>query len=236
MHLYATRRKNLQSLAAFSVLLTGLAAGCRHQPEPATAWVPAAQSAPVLALAATDLADEAAMGRLIDAYSLTGAEVEGLQVLVQTAKELPKARLQSDAKARRVVALAVYRTVRGANLSERFEAIRALVDALQAASPDAPETVFCRAFLRYVLLQDDGKRLAAGSLERGIIADLARDLAVLVEQHPTFDGPGDWPRGRLAFELQRVRQLLVSLPAVATPAGATPTDAGPAPAATATGA
>ncbi|MBI5608977.1 MAG: hypothetical protein HY902_08855, partial [Deltaproteobacteria bacterium] len=113
-----TKHFGLRSAAAVAVLLTGAVSSCRHQPEPPSVWVPPGQAAPELALAPTNLADDAALARLVEAYSLTGAEVEGLQVLLQTAKDLPKARLQADASARRVVALAVYRTVRGANLRE----------------------------------------------------------------------------------------------------------------------
>lgn len=195
--------------------------------------MPPGQAAPELALAPTNLADDAALLRLVEAYSLTGAEVEGLQVLLQTAKDLPKARLQADPTARRVVALAVYRTVRGANLNERFDAIRTLVDSLQAANPDAPETIFCRAFLRFVLLQDDGQRLQPGSLDRSIVLDLDRDLGALVEKHPKFDGPGDWSHQRILYERQRVQQMLTALPPVGAAAAATPTDAPPAATATA---
>ncbi len=212
----------LRSAAAVLALLSCAAAGCRHQPEPASAWVPPGQAAPELALAPTKLADDAALLRLVEAYSLTGAEAEGLQVLLQTAKDLPKARLQADPVARKLVALAVYRTVRGANLGERFDAIRALVDALQAASPDAPETIFCRAFLRFVLLQDDGKRLQPGTLDRSIVMDLDRDLGALTDKHPQFDGPGDWPHERILYERQRVAQMLTALPLAGA---ATPSEA-----------
>jgi len=228
-----TKQVGLRSAVAALVVLSSAASGCRHQPEPPSAWVPPGQAAPELALAPTNLADDAALVRLVEAYSLTGAEVEGLQVLLQTAKDLPKARLQADPVARRVVALAVYRTVRGANLNERFDAIRALVDALQAASPDEPETIFCRVFLRFVLLQDDGQKVQLGSLDRSIAADLDRDLGVLVDKHPTFDGPGDWPHQRILFERQRVQQMLTLLPPVGAALAATATDAPPAATATA---
>lgn len=213
------RCTSVQRVAVAALCLGALA--CRHQPEPATVWVSPDQAPPDLALVPVPLTDPAAMERLVESWTLLGADEEGMATLQQTARELPKARLQTDAAARRLVVLAVFRMVRGPGLAERFDAVRGLVDGLQAASPDAPETTFCRAFLRFILLRDDNGQLAAGGLERAVVADLERDLGRLVQDFPAFDGPGDWGRRRLATELPRVRALLAAMP-VALPGAPTP--------------
>ncbi len=162
--------------------------------------------------------------------------------MLRTSAQVPRARLQADAGARRWVALSVYRAVRSSGFAERFDAVRGLVDSLHAAAPDAPETVFCRALLRLALLEERDGKLVARGIERALIADLAGDLASLAQKHPAWDGPGEFDRQRLSSDRQKVEALLATLPADATavavpavsvPANASPTTA-PDPAAAAT--
>lgn len=193
---------------------------CRHQPPPPTQWVPAGQAPAPLLMAQTPLSDGPAIERIFDSFGLLGAGDEGLTLLLGSAKQVPRARLQVDSGARRWTALGVYRAVRSSGFADRFDSVRLLVDNLHAAAPDSAEAIFCRALLRLALLQErDGKLFATG-IERSIIADLARDMKQLTSTHANWDGPGEYDRQRLVRDQQRVDALLASLPADATPATA----------------
>lgn len=227
-------------LCCLSVVMSS-AVACRHEPPPASPWVPAGTAPPPLWLAQTPLADSAAIEKISDSFGLLGSGDEGLSAMLKISAQVPRARLGADAGARRWVALSVYRAVRSSGFAERFDAVRGLVDSLHAAAPDAPETVFCRALLRLALLEERDGKLVARGIERALIADLAGDLASLAQEHPAWDGPGEFDRQRLSRDRQKVDALLASLPADATaaavPASATPTTApaaAPAPAAAAT--
>ena len=204
------------------------AAACRHQPSAPSQWGPAGQAPPPLLLAQTPLSDGPAIEKIIDSFGLLGAGDEGLTLLLGSARQIPRLRLQSDQGARRWIALGVYRAVRSSGFAERFDSVRLLVDNLHAAAPDAPEAIFCRALLRLALLQErDGKLVAAG-IERSIIHDLARDMKVLTAAHAAWDGPGEYDRQRLARDQQRVAALLATLPADTTPTAGQPAVAQPA--------
>lgn len=224
-------------LCCLSVVL-GSAVACRHEPPPASPWVPAGTAPPPLWLAQTPLSDSAAIETITDSFGLLGAGDEGLSAMLRTSAQVPRARLQGEAGVRRWVALSVYRAVRSSDFAERFDAVRGLVDSLHAAAPDAPETVFCRALLRLALLEERDGKLVARGIERALIADLAGDLGSLAQNHPAWDGPGEFDRQRLLRDRQKVDALLASLSAdasaVAAPASPSPTAApatAPAPAA-----
>lgn len=204
-----------------------LGLACRHEPPPPSPWVAAGQAPAPLLLAQTQLSDGPAIEKVIDSFGLLGAGEEGLALLLTTANQLPRARLQVDEGARRWVALAVYRAVRSASFAERFDSVRTLVDNLHAAAPNAAEAVFCRSLLRLALLQDRDGKLAAAGIDRSIIADLSRDLRQLTSAHPNWDGPAEYDHQRLQRDQQRVEALLASLPAEATPVVAAPTAASP---------
>lgn len=205
-------------LACCAVL--GLA--CRHEPPAPSPWVPAGQAPAPLLLAQTPLGDGPAIEQIIDSFGLLGAGEEGLGLLLSTASQLPRARLQFDDGARRWIALGVYRAVRSAGFAERFDSVRTLVDNLHAAAPESAEAIFCRSLLRLALLQDRDGKLVATGIDRSIIADLARDLRQLTSAHPTWDGPAEYDRQRLQRDQQRVDALLASLAADATAATALP--------------
>jgi len=199
-------------------------AACRHEPPPPSVWVATARLAapPPLQLAEVPLGDHGAWNRLLDGLALVGGEEELPTVLQTMASRIDAAELARNPGARQLVGQAIYRMVRAQGFAERFEAIRGLVDRLQAAAPDAPETLFSRAFLRWVLLSDGQGRLALNDLDPAIVRDLRADLAALIAQHPTFDGPGVFDRRRLRAELAAVDILLATVPAAALPAAATP--------------
>jgi hypothetical protein len=201
--------------SACGAMLLLLLTACRHQPEPPSPWVRAGQPQPPLLVVETPLHDLAALEQAIDSLSRMGAADDAVALLLQVGRQLPDARLRDDAAARRWVMLAVYRGVQGSGLAERFDSVRSLVDALQAAAADAPETRFCRAYLRWILLQDDGKTLQAGALDRAIVVDLARDLAALHSDGEAFQGPQGWDAARIAREHRRVETLLASWSAAA---------------------
>ncbi len=204
-----------------------LVSACRHEPPPPAPWVPAGTAPPPLWLAQTPLSDGPAVEQISDAFGLLGSGDEGLSAMIKVAAQLPRAKLQADAGARRWVALSVYRAVRSGGLAQRFDAVRSLVDSLHAAAADAPETIFCRALLRLALLEERNGKLQARGIERALVADLSKDLALLEQGHPQWQGPGEFDAARLRRDRQRVDELLASLPAEAS-AVAAPAEASPA--------
>lgn len=200
---------------------------CSHQPDPPSPWVAPQHPVPALRVVETELADVAAIERLVDGLAMLGAGEDGVAALLQLGRQMPAERLARDPAARRWLMVAVYRGVQGGGLADRFDTVRGLVDALQIAAPDSAETRFCRAYLRFVLLQDDGERLQAGALDRAIVADLGRELAGLADPALDFAGPAGWDVARIARERQRVEALLAAWPATAPVATAAATDATP---------
>lgn len=221
-------------LAVGSLALLG-AVACRHEPPPPSAWTPTARAArasavgfgaaPPLVLHQASLGDGTVLSALLDGLDLVGGGDELLEILADTASRLGPADLQQNPAARSFTCHAVYRLVRAPGFAERFGRIRPLVDGLHRAVPDAPETLFARAFLRWILLADGEGGLRDNDLDPAIIEDLAGDLQRLVDDHPGFVGPGPFDQRRLRAELSAVRALLARLP-VAPAAAVTATEAG----------
>lgn len=224
----AIRPRPLLAVGLFAALV-----GCRHSPPPPSVWVPvSAQTAPPpLLLAEVAITNSAALDGLLEGLSLLGGDDELPTILQEAASRMGPDDLERNAGARLLVCHAVYRLVRAPNFADRFPAIRAMVDALHAAAPDAPETRFSRAYLRWVLLADGQGGLAWNGLDPAIVRDLHRDLQVLADQHPEFDGPGAFDHRRIRIELAAVAALLATAPATdaldfgALPDAATPVDA-----------
>ncbi len=208
------------------LLFASLANACSHEGRAPSPYTPVARLQPAAAvvLAETQMQDPKNWEHLLDAFVLLGGEDELLQWLPEAAVHLDAQILAKDASARQLTVQAVYRMVQVPNFAKRFATIRALVDGLQAAAPQAPETIFARAYLRWVLLTDGRGHLDLRGLERSIALDLHRDLETLVRKHPQFDGPGDFSHARLERELAAATRLLATpeTPA-AEPGSATPT-------------
>jgi hypothetical protein len=147
---------------------------------------------------------------VLEAHARVASDDELLAWLPELARQLQPATLQASAPARRLVVEALVRLVRHGGFAERFEQVRGLVDALQAAAPHEPETIFARAWLRWVLLSDGRGGLALGGLDRAVVGDLERDLTALVERHPNWRGPGDIDRGWCERQQLAVRRLLAT--------------------------
>ncbi len=201
-----------------AVMLVG-ALACRHQPLPPTAASPPGQTPPPYLLAAAPLDHTPTLDRAMAGFSLVGADQDGLEVLRTVAPQFGPEDLKRDSGARRVVVWAVYREIAARQLGERFAQIRTLVDTLQAAAPGSPETRFCRALLRLVLIERSDGDLRAAGLERGLVTDLLNDLQALVAL--SWSGPAEYDAARLAHEAERIERLLAEWPADA------PTDASP---------
>lgn len=204
-------------LNALAGLLVTVGA-CRHHAEPPIPVAAPDQPAPVHVVAKYPLDHPPRVDELLNSWSLVSADDDGLDLMRATAPGITVARLATDAGLRRWVMWAVYREMRGQQLGAHFEQIRNLVDRLQQAAPEAPETLACRVQLRLLLLQGPQGELAQNGIDRQIIQDLRSDLATLAALH-TWNGPGEFDAARIAFELGRVDALLVAWrePEVALP-------------------
>ncbi len=211
-------------LRVLSFLL--LATACAHQAPQPSAWAPLAEGgvAPPLLTACTPIGDGKAVEQAFDAAVLLGSEQDLTAWLQVALHHLDPADLAGSPSVRRFALHAVVRLVRSGGFSERFADIRQAVDAMQAAAPDAAETIFARAFLRIVLMTDAGGHLHLGNLERQIGLDLQRDLQHLVQAYPDFDGPGQFDRRAIASLQRQAVVMLAESPtaAVAPAAAATP--------------
>lgn len=205
------------------VALTGVLAGCEHDSPPATSFVPVSSGglAPMIALVEVPIGQGRQLEALLDALDRIGAAENVTESLVGAAKQLGPSELAANPAARLWVLHAIYRLVMSKDFRERFQEVRDLTGQLHAVAPDAAETRFARAYLRWVLLADGTGGLQAKGVERGIVLDLERDLALLVAEHPAFVGPGGFDHARLDTELKSVRALLAVMPEHDVP---TPTD------------
>jgi hypothetical protein len=219
-------RRRLPSLLAVTLVLATLPACAHEGPEPSP-YVPLVQrqAPPAVVLSETPMTGTKSWEPLLSSFSLLGGDEELLQWLPDAASHQDAQVLARDPSARQLSVQAIYRMIQAPNFTERFETIRALVDALQAAAPDSPETLFARAFLRWVLLTDGQGHLTLHGLERAIASDLQRDFRTLVEKFPQFDGPGEFDRVRLKRELAATEVLLAesATPTVSMPTAPSPT-------------
>jgi hypothetical protein len=217
-------RHRLPPLLAVTLVLAILPACAHEAPEPSP-YVPLLQrqDPPAVVLSETPMPGSKSWEPLLSSFSLLGGDDELLQWLPEAASHLDAQVLARDPSARQLSLQAIYRMVQAPNFTQRFETIRALVDALQAAAPDAPETIFARAFLRWVLLTDGQGHLALHGMERAIAADLQRDFRTLTEKFAQFDGPGEFDRVRLKRELAATEVLLAETSTPTVPAAPSPT-------------
>lgn len=206
-----------------AIALACLAACAHEAPVPALFSPVAGGSPPPMLLAETSLSASSNLDALLDAFVRAGGEDEALHWLQEAAARLEPAELARNPGARQLAQHAVFRLVRASGVTARFEAIRGIIDTLQVAAPDAPETIFARAFLRWVLLTNGKGVFSRRDLDRSIAVDLARDLRALVERFPHFDGPADFDHRRLAQELAATEILLAeSATPTALPDAASP--------------
>lgn len=213
-------------------LLTTTLLACAHEGPPPSPYLPTMQqeAPPPVVLSETPMQGPQAWDALLTSFALLGGDEELLQWLPDAASHLDAQVLARDPSARQLTLQAIYRMVQAPNFTQRFETIRGLVDSLQAAAPQAPETIFARAFLRWVLLTDGQGHLSLHGLERPIAEDLHRDLQTLVQKFAQFQGPGEFDHGRLTRELAATEVLLAE---TATPTSVPGTPSPTVPAATA---
>ena len=100
--------------------------------------------------------------------------------------------------------------------------LRSDVDAVLLVTP-AQSVRAMAAIFAPVLRKDAPIAVCAKGVERGIVLDLERDLALLVAEHPAFVGPGGFDHARLDTELKSVRALLAVMPEHDVPTPADPT-------------
>jgi hypothetical protein len=116
--------------------------------------------------------------------------------------------------------------VQAGQLSERFEALRGVVDRLYRAAPEAPETRFALAYLRWILVADGEGRVERRSVDESVLLDLHTQLSALVRDTPTFAGPPPFDARWIRQARDAVKAKLGAAPApAAAPAAATPSAA-----------
>ncbi len=183
---------------------------CEHRPPPASPFQPAGQPPPPLVLHEVALPPSVELDRLLDGLNAIGAHQAVWSLLEDFLQSVDGPTLAHNPAARQLVANAVVRVSHAPDFMEHFPDIRKAVDALLAVSPDAPETRFCRAYLRWILLADGQGGLRMGSLEPRVVADLANDFRHLTQTYPNWRGPGEFDPPRLRQELARVEALLAT--------------------------
>jgi hypothetical protein len=202
-------------------MLAVIVIGCRHEPAPAVPWSAiAAAPAPVLALAEGSLELPAEVAAFAGSLATVAAQDGGVDVLLAVTGAMSAEDLAHGRGARLLAMHAVYRIVRSGQLTQRFDAMRGLVDRLHAAAPDAPETLFCRSFLRWIALSDGEGGLRLGQVDVSVARDLLRDLDQLLTRHPEFAGPAPFDTPRLQRERAAVATLVAG--AAALPVAASP--------------
>ncbi len=184
---------------------------CEHRPPPASPFQPAGQTPPPLVLHEVELPPMAELDGLFDGLNAMGAQQQLWTLLEAYLQHVDSRALAQNPAARRLVANAVVRLSHAPDFMEHFAAIRKAVDTLLAVAPDAPETHFCRAYLRWILLADGQGGLRMGELTPRVVQDLAGDLRVLTQRFPDWRGPGDFTAERLRLELARVDALLATV-------------------------
>ncbi len=188
-----------------------LAVACEHRPPAATPFQPAGQPLSPIVLHEAELPPTEELDVLLDGLNALGAQQQVWTMLVEFLQRVDPRELAQSESARRLVANAVVRTSHAPDFMEHFAAVRQAVDALLQVMPDAAETRFCRAYMRWILLADGHGGLRLGELEPRIVTDLAADLRFVIERYPTWRGPGGFDANRLRVELARVDALAARL-------------------------
>ena len=210
------------AVALLATLALTCVVGCQHEPKASTPWQPvmATTTPPPLVLSVAEVTSSALLNQFYESLAAYEGEKTCAQMLLTAAVRFDDDVLAADAGARLIAAHAVFRSVQAGALSQSFKEIRGLVDRMVKAAPRAPETRFALAYLRWILVSGDPD-FGGKPDDRDVLRDLHTNLAALADDAPTFDGPGDFDRSRIAAERESVRRRL----AVATPAAAavTPT-------------
>ena len=193
-------------------LILLLLVACEHSPPPTSPFLPAGQVPPPLVLHEVELPAQLELDVLLDGLEALGARNQVSALLEDELQRVDRQELARSPDARRLVATAVVRLSHSEDFMARFHAIRKAVDALLAVAPDAPETRFCRAYLRWILLADGQGGLRMGELAPRVVEDLAGDLRFLTQRYPDWRGPSGFDPPRLRVELARVEALLATLP------------------------
>lgn len=204
----------LRTGLGFSTLLTVFAAcvccACSHPPAPPSPWsaVSAPTPAPPLAMRVATITDSKLLNDFYDALAAYEGGKFCAESMLTAAARLSDDALKVDQGARLLAVHAVYRIVQNRALGSHFPTIRKLVDRLHRASAKSPETRFALAYLRWILVHTGDGQVRANDLDQAVIADLHRNLAALVHEHPKFDGPGEFDRQRIVAAERSVAGLL----------------------------
>jgi hypothetical protein len=206
---------------------TLLALGCAHEPPPAEPWGPAGGVAPPLLLHGelVPVAGAAAaplVAAVAEALTRSQGERGAALTLLAWAQTLPEASLRQQGGARRLVIEALVRLVGAGALSEGFEGLKALVDRLHRAAPDASETHFALGYLRWILVRDAQGRAAPARVGDDVRRELAAQFARVLALEPEFVGPLGFDAARLRAELATISAPPREGAALAPPAAASP--------------
>lgn len=194
----------------YLILIPALALACEHRPPPASPFGPAGQPPAPLVLREVAMPEQAELDILLDGLNALGAQQQVTAMLEAELLRADSLELARGEAARRLVMTAVVRLSHTTDFMEHFGAIRKAVDAMLAVAPDAPETRFCRAYLRWILLADGKGGLRLGELEPHVVRDLGGDLRYLTQRYPNWRGPGEFDPPRIRLELARVDVLLLT--------------------------
>ena len=196
--------------------------GCGHESPPASPWQSTALTGPTPQMALRQQVWDQS-GPLNAWYEIL-ASVEGRQaaadLLLTAANTSTDEALTNSSGARQLVVHAIYRSVQARSLGQRFTTIRPLVDRMYKVAEREPETRFALAYLRWILLSDGNQGLRRDGMDPGVLRSLSNQLHSLVEEHPQWDGPGEFDRRRIVLERDAVKELLDQPPADQTTATA----------------
>ena len=164
---------------------------CEHAAAPVTAWQPAQAQAQAhgLALHAVPLSTPGATVALADALAMVEGDAATPVLLLRLCGQLDDATLGGEAGARQLATLAMVRLVSSGGLSRHFELLRGTVDRLYRLAPEATETHFALAYLRWILVSDGLDGVGAGPHDREVLRELDVQLAALAALGEAFDGP-----------------------------------------------
>ena len=203
-------KKSLRARTLATIAIAMIATACGHEPPPASPWQSTAMSGPAPQLALRQQVWDQS-GPLNAWYEIL-ASIEGRQaaadLLLTAANTADDDALANSTGARQLVVHAIYRSVQARSLGQRFTTIRPLVDRMYKVAEREPETQFALAYLRWILLSDGNNGLRSSGIELSVIRGLSSQLQSLVEEHPQWDGPGDFDRHRIARQRDAVRELL----------------------------
>jgi 2-amino-4-hydroxy-6-hydroxymethyldihydropteridine diphosphokinase len=200
--------------ALLSSIMVLLVAGCSHPPAPPNPWSPVSTPSepPALALRVATVTNSAMLNEFYEALVAYEGAKFCAEAMLTAAGRMTDEELSTLPGARLIAAHAVYRIVQARALGDHFKEIRKLVDRLHQASPKSPSTRFSLAYLRWILMATGDGRLRANELDRSVIVDLEANLNALATDTPTYDGPGEFDRGRIVRARNSVRRLLADLP------------------------